>query len=181
MINLTNLDWAMLAVLVLSVLLGVWRGLVHEVLAIVGWVAAFVLAHLFADEVGQMINIQGVRGQFRYILGFGVVFIGTLIASGLLTWLVKKMLQRVGLTQLDRTLGGAFGAVRALMILLALTTVVLMTPLQETAAWRESVGASKLTVLLKIAQPWLPSTLTKYIQTAGVNHPGLGPQLCVES
>jgi membrane protein required for colicin V production len=171
----------MLAVLGLSMLLGVWRGLVHEVLAVVGWVAAFVLAHLFASEVGQMINIQGARGQFRYMLGFAVVFIGTLFACGLLTWVVKKMINSVGLTSIDRTLGAAFGALRGLMILLAVTAVVLMTPLQDIEGWRQSAGAGVLSRWLTIIQPMLPDELSKYIQTAGHHGPSVGLQICVES
>ncbi len=171
----------MLAVLGLSVLLGMWRGLVHEVLAIIGWVAAFVLAHMFASEIGAMIDIQGVRGQFRYILGFAAVFIGTLFACGLLTWVVKTMISSVGLRSIDRTLGAAFGMLRGLMILLALTAVVRMTPLQTIDGWTQSAGAGVLSNWLKIIQPMLPNELTQYIQTAGQHVPCLGLQICVES
>jgi membrane protein required for colicin V production len=181
LINLNTLDWIMLAVLGLSMLLGVWRGLVHEVLAVVGWVAAFVLAQMFATQAGQMINIQGAGGQFRYMLGFAVVFIGTLIACGLLTWVVKKMISSVGLTPIDRTLGAAFGMLRGMMILLALTAVVLMTPLQNSESWTQSAGAGMLSNGLKIIKPMLPNELTQYIQTAAASRPCLGLQICVES
>jgi membrane protein required for colicin V production len=181
LINLNTLDWVMLAVLALSMLLGVWRGLVHEVLAIVGWVAAFVLAQMFSSQVGHMINIQGVGGQFRYMLGFAAVFIGTLVAGGLLTWVVKKMISSIGLTPIDRTLGAAFGALRGVLILLVLTTMVLMTPLRNSDGWTQSAGAGVLSGWLKIIHPILPKELNQYIQTAAASRPCLGLQICVES
>ncbi len=171
----------MLAVLGLSVLLGLWRGLVHEVLSIVGWVAAFVLAHTFASAVGQMFNMQGVQSQFRYMLGFAAVFIGTLVSCGLLTWVFKKMISSVGLTSLDRTLGATFGMVRGLMILLALSAVVLMTPLRNSDMWAQSAGAGVLSGWLKIIQPMLPRELNQYIKTAVAKRSCLGLQICVES
>ncbi len=46
MTMLTAVDWILLAVLGLSMLLGLWRGLVQEVLSLAGWVAAFFVAQI---------------------------------------------------------------------------------------------------------------------------------------
>jgi membrane protein required for colicin V production len=179
--NLATLDWIFLAVVLLSVLLGVWRGLVHEVLAIIGWIAAFVLSQMYGAQVGQMLPMQGASAPLRYAGGCVAVFIGTLIACGLLMWLVKKMIASVGLSPVDRVLGAAFGMLRGLMILLAVSAVVLMTPLKNSQSWAQSSGAGVLSNLLKTVQPLLPQGLTQYLQTAGAHHPSLGLQICVES
>ncbi len=180
--NLSTFDWILLAVLLLSMLLGAWRGLVHEVLAVVGWIAAFVLAQLYAAVVGDLLPMEGAAAPVRYAAGFAVVFIGTVIASSLLTWLVKTMIASVGLRPVDRTLGAAFGVVRGLVILLAVTTVVLMTPLKNSAWWQQSAGAGVLSTALKGLKPVLPAQVGQYIQAAAGALPlRAGENICVES
>ncbi len=163
---LTTLDWVLLGVLALSMVLGAWRGLVHEVLSVLGWIAAFVLAQLFAQPVGQWLPMDGMAGAVRYAAGFVVVFITTVFAAGLLIWLVKKMMENVGLRPVDRVLGAAFGVVRGVIILLAVSTLVMMTPLKQGQWWQASVGAGALSTLLKGLKPVLPSQFGQYIQAA---------------
>lgn len=178
--SLGTLDWIFLGLLLLSMLIGVWRGLVVEVLSVIGWIAAFVVAQMFASTVGQWLPMQGDVPQLRYAAGFVLAFIGTLMASVLLAWLVRKMLASVGLSGLDRLLGAAFGVVRGAIILLAVTTVVLMTPMRSSNVWQQSVCAGVLSTVLKGLKPVLPDELGKFISAAAM------PQLqrgcvCVES
>jgi membrane protein required for colicin V production len=178
--SIGTLDWIFLAVLLLSMLIGLWRGLVVEVLSVLGWIAAFVVAQMFATTVGQWLPMQGDVPQLRYAAGFVLAFIGTLMASTLLAWLVRKMLASVGLSGLDRLLGAAFGLVRGAIILLAVATVVLMTPMKNNEGWKQSIGAGVLSTVLKGLKLVLPDELGKFISAASL------PQLqrgcvCVES
>lgn len=179
--NITVFDWAVLAVLLLSMLLGAWRGLVHEVLALAGWVAAFVLAQLFAAAAGQWLPMQGAGPGVRYAAGFAAVFICTIIAASVLTLLIKRMIESVGLRPIDRTLGAAFGVLRGLLILLAVATVVLMTPLKRGDWWQQSVSAEPLSSVLKSIKPVLPAEFGQYIQAAAQFAPVKGFVICVES
>jgi membrane protein required for colicin V production len=178
--NITTFDWILLAIVLLSMALGAWRGLVHEVLAVIGWIAAFVLAQLYAQAAGQLLPMQGVSAPVRYAAGFVVVFIGTVVVCSLLTWLIKKMIESVGLRPVDRTLGAAFGVLRGLVILLAVTTVVMMTPLKNGDWWQQSAGAVALSNLLKSIKPVLPAQLGQYIQAAA-SRCNQGYLPCVES
>jgi membrane protein required for colicin V production len=168
--NLAFLDWVFLAVLLLSTLLGAWRGLVAEVLSVVGWIAAFIAAQLFATTVGQLLPMQSFSDGLRYAAGFACVFIGTAFAAGLVTWMVKKLIESVGLRPVDRTLGAAFGLVRGAVLLLAASTVVAMTPMKDAPWWTESQGAAVLSTVLKGLKPVLPAELGKYIN-AGATVP----------
>lgn len=161
-----TLDWVLLAVLALSMLLGALRGLVHEVLAVLGWIAAFVLAQMFASAAGQLLPLDGMADALRYAAGFVAVFVGVAFAAGLLAWMVKKMVESVGLRPVDRVLGAAFGIVRGMIILLAIATLVLMTPLKQGDWWQQSAGAGALSTLLKGLKPVLPSQFGQYIQAA---------------
>ena len=178
--SIGTLDWIFLAVLLLSALLGLWRGLMVELLSVAGWIAAFIVAQMFANTVGQWLPMEGAVPQLRYAAGFALAFIGTLVASSILGWIAKRMLASVGLSGLDRLLGAAFGLVRGAIILLAVSTVVLMTPMKNSDGWKQSVGAGVLSTVLKGLKPVLPDELGKFISAAAM------PQLqrgcvCAES
>ena len=157
------LDWALLAVLLLSALLGLWRGLVYEVLSLAVWVLAFVLAQAYAAPVGAWLPVHGFSEPLRLAAGFAAVFVGAAFAGGLLAWLVKKLVESVGLRPVDRILGGAFGLARGMVILLGLAVVVSMTPLQSQERWRDSPVAGLLSGTLHAIKPLLPEAVARHL------------------
>jgi membrane protein required for colicin V production len=161
--TLESLDWILLAVLGFSMLLGLMRGIVQEVLSLAGWVAAFYLAQYYAPSMAQWLPMQGSSEILRFAAGFVVVFVGVLIAQALITGVIKKMLSVVGLGLIDRLLGSLFGALRGIVILLAVTLLVGMTPMRESEAWQQSQGSKWLRALLHVFKPALPADFGKYI------------------
>ena len=160
---LVAMDWFYVGVLVVSMLVGAWRGLVFEVISAVSWIAAFVLAQWFAPAVAHWLPISSTNEALRYGLGFLIVFVGTIFAGSLIAFVVKKLLAAVGLSPADRLLGAAFGVVRGVVILLALTLVVGMTPFKSAPWWQESEGAKLAVVALHGLKPVLPEDFGKYI------------------
>jgi len=156
-------DWVLLTLLVLSVLLGLWRGLMFEVLSVAGWVAAFVLAQAWADDVVPWLPIERVAPPLQLALGFALVFITMAFVGGLIAWLVQKAVAAVGLRPIDRVLGGAFGLLRGAIILLAIALVVTMTQLQSAPWWRGSPTAGVLGSTLHSVKPLLPDPLARHI------------------
>ena len=160
---MTTLDWIFAGVLLVSLLLGAWRGLVYEVLSLLGWVASFFAAQWFAPQVAEWLPLQSTSETLRYLLAFALVFIVVLVASALLTALLKKMVDAAGLRPVDRTLGAAFGVLRGMLLLLAAAVMVNMTALKSGAAWRESAGAGLLTATLGGLKPLLPEPFARYL------------------
>jgi membrane protein required for colicin V production len=167
--QLAALDWIILAILLLSMALGAWRGLVYEVLSVLGWFAAFIIAQLYAATVGNMLPMSGATDSLRYAAGFIITFIASAFAAGLLAWLAKKLIETVGLRPVDRTLGAFFGLIRGAVILLAATTAVLMTPLRDGDWWKQSVGATFLSATLKAIKPILPNEVGQYISAGATS------------
>lgn len=116
--TLSAVDWILLAVLGLSLLLGMWRGIVQEVLSLVGWGAAFYVSQMYAPLAAAWLPMEGSSQMLRYAAGFVVVFVAVLIATVLVSWVVKKLVSAVGLGPLDRLLGSLFGLMRGVVILL---------------------------------------------------------------
>ena len=160
---LSAVDWILLAVLGLSLLLGVWRGIVQEVLSLAGWVVAFYVSQMYAPSAAAWLPMDGSSQMLRYAAGFVVVFIAVLAATVLVSWMVKKLVSAVGLGPLDRLLGSIFGLMRGVVILLAASVIVGMTPMRETEAWKQAQGAQWLQQLLHVLKPVLPADFGKYL------------------
>ncbi len=101
--------------------------------------------------------------MLRYAAGFVAVFIAVLIATVLVSFVIKKLVSAVGLGPLDRLLGSLFGLLRGLVILLAVTVVVGMTPMRESDAWQHAQGAQWLQQFLHVLKPVLPADFGKYL------------------
>lgn len=156
-------DWSLLTVLLLSALLGLWRGLVYEVISVAGWVAAFVLAQAYAAEAAAWLPLENFAAPLQLAVGFAVVFMAAAFAGGLVAWVVKKLVDSVGLRPVDRVLGGGFGLARGAVMLLGLAVVVSMTPLQQAADWQASRGAGVLSGTLHEVKPLLPDAVARYL------------------
>jgi membrane protein required for colicin V production len=156
-------DGAFLGVLAVSLAIGAWRGLVYEILSVLGWALSFYLAQWFAPAVATVLPLQSASDSVRYAAAFVLVFIVSVFVAGLLAVLIKKLVEAIGLRPVDRTLGAAFGLVRGLILLLAVTVVINMTALRSSAWWQESQGAGLLTTALQGLKPVLPEQFAKYL------------------
>lgn len=157
------LDWLVLTLLAASVLLGLWRGLVYEVLSVLNWLAAFVLAQWLAPRLAPLLPLGGAAEPVRHAVGFVLVFIGALFAGGLLAWLTKKLVEAVGLRPVDRALGGVFGLVRGTVAVLALAVVIHLMGLDSGAWWTESMTAGVATAALRGLKPVVPESFGAYL------------------
>lgn len=159
---MSSVDILLLVVLVASMILGIWRGLVFEVLSLAGWVAAFFAAQWYAAEAAARLPLGEMAEPLRYAAGFAVVFVATAFVAAFLAWLVSKGIEKVGLRPVDRTLGGAFGLLRGGVILLAAALLVNMTPMKDEEAWRLSTGAGWLNGGLHSLKGMMPDSIAQY-------------------
>ena len=160
---MSALDWICLVVLLASLLLGAWRGLLYEVLAIAGWVAAFFAARWLADQAGAWLPMNEASAPVRHVAGFALVFVVVAFACGMLASLARRAAKSLGMRPVDRVFGAAFGIARGLVLLLVLGALARTTSLHETEWWRESVSVQWLETALAWLHPVLPEPLGKYL------------------
>lgn len=121
--DFTIVDGGVAVLILLSAILAYSRGLVREVMAIVGWVAAAVLAYMFAGQAAPLIREIPVVGDFlgdscelSLIAAFAAVFAVALVVASLFTPLFSSVVQRSVLGGLDQGLGFLFGVLRGLVL-----------------------------------------------------------------
>lgn len=127
---MSGADGVIVAVVGLSTLIGLVRGLAREVLSVMVWVTAFVAALALGEPVARALEI-GVG--FRTAAGFAIVFVVVLIAGAIVQRMLAKLVRSTGIGGTDRVLGSLFGAFRGgLVVLVAL---IALRPFAETTAW----------------------------------------------
>jgi membrane protein required for colicin V production len=158
---MTGFDFAVIAIVLVSVLLGLWRGLAFEVLSLVGWPLAFVLSNIYADNFARFLPMkqETLRATAAYVLMFAVV----LIMWGVLVWMLSKMLKSIGLGRMDRTLGGLFGILRGGLVVLALVWLAGVTDIPEKQFWRKAMMSKTLEDAALLTKSWLPDNIAQRI------------------
>ncbi|OHC63010.1 MAG: colicin V production protein [Rhodocyclales bacterium GWA2_65_20] len=161
---MTVFDFAVLALIGASVLLGLWRGVASEILALAAWVAGFIAARYFGREVGGMLATWIADPALSLAAGFAAVFLAVLVVFALGRFVVSLLLRAVGLGVVDRLLGAVFGVARGVFMALAAVLVGGMTSLPKEPWWRGAVLAPPLETAVIAAKPWLPPEVTKRIR-----------------
>lgn len=161
---MTVFDYAVLAIIGISVLLSLMRGLLREVLGLAGWVAAFFAAKLYAVQLAPLLPGAIPNEALRLMAAFAIIFLATLLVVSLLTILLGELVKQVGLGVLDRSLGAVFGFARGLLIVGVLVLLGGMTSLPQDARWRNAMFSAPLEAMVLACKPWLPEEMTKHLK-----------------
>ena len=160
---MTAFDYGVIAILLASLALGLWRGLIGEVLALLAWVLAGLAAWQLGPEVGVLITAIADPG-LRVLAGYAAVFVGVLIVLSLIKLAVRGLLKALGLTAVDRVLGVVFGVARGLLIVFILVAIGGMTSLPKEIWWRNASLSQPLETAVLASKPWLPPEAAKRIR-----------------
>ncbi len=156
--SISTLDWLIIAVILLSSLLSLKRGFVKEVLSLVTWVVAFVVAVKFSDSLQALLIDQVQNDQIRYIVSFVSLFIATLVIGALVSFVLGSLIQVTGLSSTDRVLGMLFGFARGSLIVVAFVSLLSLSPAIEKAEFWKS---SQLVPQLVVMKDWVREMLGK--------------------
>jgi membrane protein required for colicin V production len=152
------LDYAVLAVLGVSLVWSALRGVVREIMSLAGWVMAFLAASLFAGPLALALP-AGVPGEpLRVLVAYVAIFMVVLVISGLTGSLLAKLVKVAGLGAADRLLGALFGLARGAVLVLVLALMAGLTSAPRQPFWRDSVAGAPLAAVALALKPWLPET-----------------------
>jgi membrane protein required for colicin V production len=175
---LTHLNWvddAILLIFLVSVLAGLMRGLVKEVISLFTWIAAFIVAILFSTRVASMFtgsdqvqsavsnasnNIGMNASQSVSVLSIGVsfllLFVATLIIGSIINYIISRAVESGGISFINRLLGGVFGLARGFLIILVGIFLIQLSPVQDEPWWQ----ASQFVKSYQPSVKWLGDTVS---------------------
>lgn len=131
-------DYTIIGVLLLSVVVGLWRGLISEVLALAVWVAALWVAWGFGDRVAALFANSIELPSARLLLGYACCFFAVLLLGALLRFILHKLVEGTGLGGSDRMLGMVFGLARGVLVVVLTVMLLGFTPFPRDPWWQES-------------------------------------------
>jgi membrane protein required for colicin V production len=155
------LDWVVLAVLGASILLGLLRGFMREMISLAGWIAGIWLAFRFAVPISASVPLAQEWPLARTAVVALLIVVGCVFAAALVGWLVRELVKAARLSAADRTLGGLFGLARGLLIIALAVFLVRDTALYREPLWRESLVLPRIEAALAFALRQWPEAATR--------------------
>lgn len=163
---MTEIDWIIIALLALSTIVGIMRGVLREVLAIAGWVVGILLAMNFSGELAAQIPLESIGWLPRVMIAAVLIIVAVLFLCGLLGMILRRLLEVAAITFEDRALGAVFGLVRGVVVVCACVFLFGMpASVHDSRMWQQSVLIGPAETVIDWSMPYLP----KWIQEMRVS------------
>jgi membrane protein required for colicin V production len=133
------LDIVIISVIAVSALISLKRGFVKELLSLITWIAAILVARFYAYDFSHYLSDFANNEKSALVLAFFVLFIGTLVIGSLINFIISQFVHAVGLSLMDRFLGMAFGVVRGALVIVVGIGLMSLTAFTDSPAWQSSV------------------------------------------
>lgn len=163
---MTVVDVVVIFVICLSALFSLIRGFVKEAISLTTWVIAIWLAATFAPKLAEVLPASLESEAVRQAVGFGVLFVLTLMVGALVNMLINQVVKKTGLSGADRIFGVVFGVIRGGLIIVVFVVIGKMTPLPETDWWKTSVLLQWFENAAIVIQEYIPEDLSLSYQPA---------------
>lgn len=160
---MTAFDWCVIVILLSSIVISLLRGFVKEILSLVFWVAAFVLSNAYGMQVAVWLPEMGSSAILRVIVAFILIFICVLLVGAVINMAISALIKAGGLTLIDRFLGGLFGLVRGIVLIVMIVILAGMTSLPTQPFWRNALLRPAVESIVLALKPWLPEAVAKRI------------------
>jgi membrane protein required for colicin V production len=156
-------DYFILTVLIVSSIYGVYRGLIKEILSLIGLVLSFYLASNFDNLLANLVPIEN-KSDFLIISAFILIFVSTLILTSLLIKIISKVLKFAGLSILNRFFGFIFGMARGLVVVLVILYLNQLIPFINLIDPSESTLIPFLDPIFSIVLEYLPNYQSTHVE-----------------
>jgi len=156
---MTVVDVVIIFVICLSALFSLMRGFVKEAISLATWIIAIWIAATFAPKLAEVLPAGIESEAVRQAVGFGVLFVLSLMLGALVNLLIAQVVKKTGLSGADRIFGVAFGTIRGGLIIIVFVVVGGMTPLPDADWWQSSVLLDWFENAAIVIQGYMPEDL----------------------
>ena len=131
-------DYIILAIVLISAVMGLVRGLLREAIAVITWFLAIVLAWTFAPSLEPLLGGVLEGSPLRIWAAHTIIFVGVLLVGGAISVIVTNFVRVSIFAAMDRFLGFIFGIIRGIVIVGAFTIAVQALRMDEDPSWQRS-------------------------------------------
>ena len=162
-------DWVLLGMLALSTIVGLWRGLVREIMSVLIWIVAIWAALKYSQVAAGYVSSWITPPSMQALVGFAGVLLVTLTVGGLLVWLIGKLVDATGLSGTDRTFGMLFGIGRGVIIIAAAVLVARFTAMPQDPWWQASALLPQFERIADEGVTLLPEDIQELLESDAEN------------
>ena len=149
------IDFVIIGVVFISCFISLIRGFVREALSLASWVFSFLIAWNLHGGFARFFQTSIESVNLRLIVAFFILFVLSLVMFAVVNFFAGKMVQRTGLTGVDRVIGVIFGFMRGVLLVTAVVALGGLTHLPKTQLWTDSA----LLVQFQAVAIWLTGFL----------------------
>jgi membrane protein required for colicin V production len=161
-INLIWVDYVILGIILISAIIGLFRGFIKEAFSLGTWVVAIIIALRFSQQASIYLADYIEVPSMRIAAAFILLLLLTLILGAMLSYLVSQIVDKTGLTGTDRFAGFLFGIGRGMVVMSVLVLLAGLTPLPQDPWWVESALFGSFQDLSVWLREQIPEGLSGY-------------------
>ena len=158
---MTIFDYLFLFILIASVIISTLRGLIKEILSLLGWGLALIVANAYGATLASLLPLP--EQSLRMVVAFVALFVGVRLLMWLLSLALESVVAATGLKVVDRGLGSLFGLARGMVIVMALVLVCGMTAIPKQPFWRHATFRPLVEDSAMAIKPYFPGSIAKYV------------------
>ena len=158
---MSSIDYAFIAVIIISTLFSLLRGFVKEAISLGSWIIAMWVSSTFASNLTNFLPDSIENPAFKIGLAFVILFVATLILGVMVNILLNQVVNKTGLSGVDRALGMAFGLTRGILIVTVFVMLASLTGIQDMDMWKDSELVGRFQSLASWLQVYLPDNISK--------------------
>lgn len=157
-------DYLIICIVIVSAIIGLFRGFFREIISLVSWVVAFMVAIHFTEPLSHLLESSIETPSLRKAVTGTGLFVLVLLLGGVANFLVGKLVSSSGLAGTDRSIGAAFGLVRGVVLVILLMLLASLTPMPQDPWWRDSQLIPHLEPYAAWVKGLLPVEIGKYFE-----------------
>lgn len=158
------IDIIIIAIVVISLLVGLFRGFIKEVLSLASWIASLWIAYTYATMGAVYLEPYIDQPPLRTVAAFAGIFVVSLLLISLASYLIYRLLAISGITGVDRTLGTFFGLVRGIVIVAVLILGATFMDFTSQPWWQESLLVNYFSPVSEFIRSLLPSEIAEFVK-----------------
>jgi membrane protein required for colicin V production len=158
-------DIGILATVAIFASIGAWRGFVREVMALVTWFLAILIAWIFAPDLAGSFESLSKDPAMQQVLSFLAIFIAVFVVGAIISLVLNRLvLKKQALKVPNILMGGVLGVVRGVAVIVIAFMLAGLTPLPGSDWWKRARLAPHFERLALEASQYIPRDIARHIR-----------------
>lgn len=153
--DLNAIDFIILIVILISTLIGLYRGVIREIYSLIVWSIAFWLSIFHNSMLATRLEFIEAPSM-KHLVAAGIIFLTIIIIGAIISLIMGRVLKLGALSGVDRIFGMVFGVIRGVIITTVCVWAVKFTPVAEFESWHSSTLVSPTNNVIKLIEDKVP-------------------------